>query len=315
MRVAWSGARSPCCAASALPTPTGDLMTKDLNSTGRWLRRIKQGLASEPQDREELLTVLHEAGERGLVDSDALSMIEGVLEVSEAQVRDIMVPRAQMVFVRRHERAAVILPKVVESGHSRFPVMDEDRDDIVGILLAKDLLRLSVEKHERFDIREFMRPALFVPESKRLNVLLREFRRNRNHMAIVVDEYGGVSGLVTIEDVIEQIVGEIDDEYDVDDDLNIRRDAERQFTVRGVTRIAEFNEYFGARLSEEEGFDTVAGLLMKEFGRLPRRGDAATIDGFEFRVTRADRRRIDALRVVPPQDVIPPEERLSDGES
>jgi magnesium and cobalt transporter len=291
-------------------------MTKDLNSTGRWLRRIKQGLASEPQDREELLTVLHDAGERGLVDSDALSMIEGVLEVSEAQVRDIMVPRAQMVFVRRHERAAVILPKVVESGHSRFPVMDEDRDDIVGILLAKDLLRLAGEKRERFDIREFMRPALFVPESKRLNVLLREFRRNRNHMAIVVDEYGGVSGLVTIEDVIEQIVGQIDDEFDVEDDLNIRRDAERQFTVRGVTRIAEFNEYFGAQLSEEEGFDTVAGLLMRRLGHLPRRGESATIEGFEFRVLRADRRRIEALRVVAPRDVLPPpEERAAGGGS
>ncbi len=291
-------------------------MTKDLNATGRWLKRLTQGLAPEPQDRQELLTVLRDAGERGLVDGDALSMIEGVLEVSDLQVRDIMVPRAQMVFIRRDERSASILPVVVESGHSRFPVMDEDRDDIVGILLAKDLLRLTVEKRERFDIREFMRPAQFVPESKRLNVLLREFRRNRNHMAIVVDEYGGVSGLVTIEDVIEQIVGEIDDEFDVEDDLNIRRDAERQFTVRGVTRIAEFNEYFGARLSESEGFDTVAGLLMKELGHLPRRGESATIEGFEFRVLRADRRRIEALRVVAPRDVLPPpEERAAGGGS
>ena len=290
-------------------------MTKDLNATGRWLKRLTQGLAAEPQDREELRAVLRDAGERGLVDGDALSMIEGVLEVSDLQVRDIMVPRAQMVFIRRDERAASILPVVVESGHSRFPVMDEDRDDIVGILLAKDLLRLTVEKRERFDIREFMRPALFVPESKRLNVLLREFRRNRNHMALVVDEYGGVSGLVTIEDVIEQIVGEIDDEFDVEDDHNIRRDAERQFTVRGVTRIAEFNEYFGARLSEEEGFDTVAGLIMKQLGHLPRRGESATIDGFEFRVLRADRRRIEALRVLAPRDVLPPEERPAGGGS
>ncbi|HEV2229718.1 MAG TPA: transporter associated domain-containing protein [Steroidobacteraceae bacterium] len=290
-------------------------MTKDLNATGRWLKRLTQGLASEPQDRQELLTVLRDAGERGLVDGDALSMIEGVLQVSDLQVRDIMVPRTQMVFIRRDQRAASILPVVVESGHSRFPVMDEDRDDIVGILLAKDLLRLTVEKRERFDIREFMRPALFVPESKRLNVLLREFRRNRNHMAIVVDEYGGVSGLVTIEDVIEQIVGEIDDEFDVEDDLNIRRDAERQFTVRGVTRIAEFNEYFGAQLSEEEGFDTVAGLVMKQLGHLPRRGESTTIDGFEFRVLRADRRRIEALQVVAPRDVLPPEERAAGGES
>jgi magnesium and cobalt transporter len=284
-------------------------MTRDLNATGRWLRRLTQGRA-EPQDRSELVTVLREAAERGLVDSEALTMLEGVLEVGDLQVRDIMVPRAQMVFVRRDQPAARILPVVVESGHSRFPVMDEDRDDIVGILLAKDLLRLTTSAaRERFDIKEFMRPAVFVPESKRLNVLLKEFRRNRNHMAIVVDEYGGVSGLCTIEDVIEQIVGEIDDEFDVEDDQNIRRDAERQFTVRGVTRIAEFNEYFGARLSEAEGFDTIAGLLMKELGRLPRRGESATIGGFEFRVLRADRRRIDTLRVVAPRDVLPPDER------
>jgi len=291
-------------------------MAKDLNATGRWLKRLAQGFVGEPQNRQELLAMLREAGERGLLEPDALTMLEGVLEVSDLQVRDIMIPRAQMVFVRRDDPFSKLLPVVVESGHSRFPVMDEDRDDIVGILLAKDLLRLyQAETRERFDIREYMRPAVFVPESKRLNVLLKEFRRNRNHMALVVDEYGGVSGLVTIEDVIEQIVGEIDDEFDVEDDHNIRKEAERQFTVRGVTRIDEFNEYFGAHLSEEEGFDTVAGLLMKEFGRLPRRGDSATIDGFELRVTRADRRRIDTLRVVPPHDVIPPEDRPSGGES
>jgi hemolysin (HlyC) family protein len=291
-------------------------MAKELNATGRWLKRLAQGFGSEPQDRQELLAMLREAGERGLLEPDALTMLEGVLEVGDLQVRDIMIPRAQMVFVRRDDPFSKLLPVVVESGHSRFPVMDEDRDDIVGILLAKDLLRLyPADMRERFDIREYMRPVVFVPESKRLNVLLKEFRRNRNHMALVVDEYGGVSGLVTIEDVIEQIVGDIDDEFDVEDDHNIRKEAERQFTVRGVTRIDEFNEYFGAHLSEEEGFDTVAGLMMKELGRLPRRGESATIDGFEFRVTRADRRRIDALRVVPPQDVIPPEDRPSGGES
>ena len=289
-------------------------MTRDLNATGRWLRRLTQGLANEPQDRSELLKMLREAAERGLLDNDALTMLEGVLEVGDLQVRDIMVPRGQMVFVRRDDPAARILPVVVESGHSRFPVMDEDRDNIVGILLAKDLLRLTTAAaRERFDIREYMRPAVFVPESKRLNVLLKEFRRSRNHMAIVVDEYGGVSGLCTIEDVIEQIVGEIDDEFDVEDD-NIRRDAERHFTVRGVTRIAEFNEYFGARLSETEGFDTVAGLIMKQLGRLPRRGENASIDGFEFRVLRADRRRIDTLRVIAPRDVLPPPEERPAGE-
>ncbi|HKT74996.1 MAG TPA: transporter associated domain-containing protein [Steroidobacteraceae bacterium] len=291
-------------------------MAKDLNATGRWLKRLTQSFAGEPQDREELLRVLREARERGLLDADALTMLEGVLDVSDLQVRDIMVPRAQMACVRREDPVASLLSVVVESGHSRFPVMDGDRDGIVGILLAKDLLRLCIgDAQERFDIREYMRPAVFVPESKRLNVLLKDFRRNRNHMAIVVDEYGGVSGLVTIEDVIEQITGEIDDEFDVDDDQNIRKEAERQFTVRGVTRIDEFNDYFGARLSEEEGFDTVAGLLMKQLGRLPRRGEVAHIDGFEFRVTRADRRRIDALRVVSPRDVVPPEERQTGGES
>ena len=283
-------------------------MAKDINSTGRWLKRLTQTFAAEPQDRQELLDILREARTRGLLDADALPMLEGVLAVAELHVRDIMVPRAQMVFVRRDDPVSQLLPTVVESGHSRFPVMDESSDDIVGILLAKDLLRLCSDgARERFDIREFMRPPVFVPESKRLNVLLKEFRGSRNHMAIVVDEYGGVAGLVTIEDVIEQIVGEIDDEFDVEDDQNIRKEAERLFLVRGVTRIEEFNEYFGARLSEEEGFETVAGLLMKQLGRLPRRGESASIDGFEFRVLRADRRRIDALRVVPPQDVTPPD--------
>jgi magnesium and cobalt transporter len=282
----------------------------DLNATGRWLKRLTRG--SEPQDRQQLLGVLREAGERSLIDADALTMLEGVLAVADLQVRDIMVPRAQMVVVRRSTPAARIIEVVVESGHSRYPVMDEDKDDIVGILLAKDLLRIPVSNAgERFDIREYMRPAVFVPESKRLNVLLKEFRRIRNHMAIVVDEYGGVAGLVTIEDVIEQIVGDIDDEFDVEDDQNIRRDAARQFTVRGVTRIHEFNDYFGAKLSEEEGVDTIAGLIMKQLGRLPRRGETASIEGFEFRVMRVDRRRIDALRVVAPRDVLPPEERAA----
>jgi magnesium and cobalt transporter len=287
------------------------MVSKDGTTTGRWLRRITQQIAGEPQDREDIVQVLREASERGLIDGDAQAMLEGVLDVAELQVRDIMVPRAQMVIVRRDDPPARILPVVVESGHSRFPVMDENRDDIVGILLAKDLLRLSGSgKRERFDIREYMRPAVFVPESKRLNVLLKEFRRNRNHMAIVVDEYGGVSGLVTIEDVIEQIIGEIDDEFDVEDDQNIRKEVERQFIVRGVTRLEEFNEYFGTHLTEE-GVDTVAGLVMQKLGRLPRRGETLSLDGLELRIVRADRRRIDAVRVVSAQDVIPPEERAA----
>jgi magnesium and cobalt transporter len=255
------------------------------------------------------VTLLRDAAARGLVDADALEMLEGVLAVADLQVRDIMVPRIQMVSVRRDDPPARILPIVIESGHSRFPVMDADRDDIVGILLAKDLLRhFAADARGSFDIREYMRPAVFVPEAKRLNVLLKEFRRNRNHMAIVVDEYGGVGGLVTIEDVIEQIVGEIDDEFDVEDDHNIRPEDTRHFTVRGVTRMEEFNEYFGTAFAEE-GFDTIAGLVMKHLGHLPRRGEFLTIDGFEFRVARADRRRVDSLRVTAPRDIVPPEER------
>ena len=288
------------------------MAAKDGNATGRWLKRFTQTLSGEPQDRDDVLAQLREAGERGVIDAEALLMLEGVLEVAELQVRDIMVPRGQMVFVRRDWLPDRILPVVVESGHSRFPVMDEDRDDIVGVMLAKDLLKLfAAGKDERFDIREYMRPVVFVPESKRLNVLLKEFRRNRNHMAMVVDEYGGVSGLVTIEDVIEQIIGEIDDEFDVEEDQNIRKEADRQFAVRGVTRLEEFNEYFGTEFSDEE-FDTVAGLIMKQLGRLPRRGESLSIDGFEFRVVRGDRRRVDGLRVVSPRDVIPPEDRQTD---
>lgn len=285
-------------------------MAKDSNATGRWLRKLTQSIAGEPQDREDLLANLRVAAERGLFDADAMSMIEGVLGVADLRVRDIMVPRAQMASVRRNQPSAQLLATVVESGHSRFPVMDDDRDDIVGILLAKDLLRVFAELgRERFDIRECMRAAVFVPESKRVNVLLKEFRDNRNHMAIVVDEYGGVAGLVTIEDVIEQIVGDIDDEYDVEDDLNIRKEAERQFNVRGATRIEEFNEYFGTSFPDEE-FDTVAGLVMKQFGRLPRRGEAVAIDDIEFRVLRSDRRRVDSLKIITPQDVVPLEERV-----
>jgi len=299
------------------------------SATGRWLKRTLKSISGEPQDREQLIELLRDAGERGVVDADATRMLEGVLEVSDLQVRDIMVPRAQMAFVRRDDPPERILPAVIESGHSRIPVMDENRDDIVGILLAKDLLRLAPQAYlaqksgaaatasrgraiERFDIREYMRPAVFVPESKRLNVLLRDFRRSRNHMAIVVDEYGGVSGLVTIEDVIEEIVGEIEDEFDVEDDRNIRKEEPRQFTVRGVTRLEEFNEYFGTQIAGD-GFDTVAGLVMNRLGRLPRRGETLAIDGLEFRIIRADRRRIDTVRVVSARDVTPPEERAADG--
>jgi magnesium and cobalt transporter len=274
-------------------------------STGRWLKRITQSMTGEPRDLAELIEHLREASERGLFDGDALVMLEGVLAVADMQVRDIMVPRSQMVFVERDESPEKLVELVVESGHSRFPVIGEDRDQILGILLAKDLLRLQVEADEGFEIREYMRPVAFVPESKRLNVLLKEFRRSHNHIAMVVDEYGGVCGLVTIEDVIEQIVGEIDDEHDVEEDQTIRKERPREFTVRALTPVAQFNSYFGKKFSDEE-YDTIGGLLMQEFGRLPRRGETVKVDGLEFRILRADRRRIDLLRVITPVDIEPP---------
>ncbi len=281
-------------------------------SSMSWLRKLGRAVSGEAQDRDDLVELMRQALVRGLIDADALQMLEGVLGVADLQVRDIMVPRAQMVAVRRDDPPEKLLPVIVESGHSRFPVVDDDRDDIVGILLAKDVLRIFASNRQQdFDIREFMRPAVVVPESKRVNVLLKEFRRNRNHMAIVIDEYGGVSGLVTIEDAIEQIVGDIDDEFDVEDDQNIRKEGERQFLVRGVTPISEFNEYFGADFSDAE-FDTVAGLVMKQLGRLPRRGESLVIGDIEVRVVRADRRRVESLKVIPPRDVVPLEERGSD---
>jgi magnesium and cobalt transporter len=282
---------------------------KDTGASGKWLRKLSRKMGGEAQDRGEVIEFLREATLRGVIEGDALGMLEGVLGVADIQVRDIMVPRAQMTVLNRDDDSDLLLKTVVESGHSRFPVMDEDREKIVGILLAKDLLRLAAQEDgTEFDIKEFMRPAVFVPESKRLNVLLREFRRSRVHMAIVADEYGGIAGLVTIEDVIEQIVGDIDDEHDVDEDVNIRKDGERQFIVRGQTPIDEFNEYFQTELSDDE-FDTVAGLVMKQLGRLPRRGETLQLAGCELKVLRFDRRRIDSLRLTAPHDVVPPEDR------
>lgn len=275
------------------------------------MRRLTDTFSGEPRDLEDFTEILASARDRGIVNPETFDMIEGVLQVSELQVRDIMVPRSQMVVVDRDASPEEILPTVIESGHSRFPVIGENRDQVVGVLLAKDLLRYFAQGRQRdkndFDIKECLRPAVFIPESKRLNVLLREFRVSHHHMAIVVDEYGGVSGLVTIEDVLEQIVGDIDDEYDVDDDLDIRRDGERQFTVRAQTPIEDFNEYFGTDFSDEE-FDTIGGLAMNLLGRMPRRGDAFKLGELDFRVLRADRRRVETLRVVTPQDILPEDE-------
>jgi magnesium and cobalt transporter len=260
------------------------------------LERLSAFLVREPEDREELLAVLHGAFEHRLLDADALSIIEGALQVSEMTVRDVMIPRAQMDVVSIDDDPAEFIPFVLETRHSRFPVIGENKDDVVGILLAKELLNYYASP-ESFNLRDTLRPAVFVPESKRLNVLLRDFRANRNHIAIVVDEYGGVSGLVTIEDVLEQIVGDIEDEYDFDEaEDNIIPEPNGRFRVKAQTEIVDFNEALKADFAHEE-FHTVGGLVLQAFGRLPKRGEATTIDSFRFRVVRADSRRIYTLEV------------------
>ncbi len=260
------------------------------------LERLSAFLIREPEDRDELLALLHGAFERKLLDADALSIIEGALQVSEMTVRDIMIPRSQMDVVSIDDEPEQFIPFVMETRHSRFPVVGENKDDVVGILLAKELLNYYANP-ESFNLRDTLRPAVFVPESKRLNVLLRDFRANRNHIAIVVDEYGGVSGLVTIEDVLEQIVGDIEDEYDFDEaEDNIIPEAGARYRVKAQTEIAAFNEALGARFSDEE-FHTIGGLVLQAFGRLPKRGEATTIGNFRFKVVRADSRRIYTLQV------------------
>jgi len=259
------------------------------------LERIGAILMREPEDRDQLLELLQSSYERNLMDADALAMIEGVLQVSELQARDIMVPRAQMDVVDINDTPEVFLPKVIESGHSRFPVVAVTKDEIIGILLAKDLLRYYAG-HES-NVRDMLRPAVFIPESKRLNVLLKDFRRARNHMAIVVDEYGGVAGIVTIEDVLEQIVGEIEDEYDFDEtEAQILLDRNGLYRVKAQTSIEDFNATFGTEFSDDE-YDTIGGLLLNRFGRLPKRGEEIEFDGLRFRVQRADSRRLHSLLV------------------
>jgi len=262
----------------------------------RLLERLSALLLREPEDREQLVELLHSAYERQLLDADALSIIEGALQVSEMTARDIMIPRAQMDTIKITDDPGEFIPFVLETAHSRFPVIDEDRDDVIGILLAKDLLRYYSDPDE-FNMRDMLRPAVFIPESKPLNVLLRDFRANRNHIAIVVDEYGGVSGLVTIEDVLEQIVGDIDDEYDFDEtEDNIIEEATGRWRVKAQTEIPDFNAEFGTAFSDDE-YDTIGGLLLQRFGRVPKRGDRETIDGLTFEILRADSRRVHALLV------------------
>jgi len=276
-------------------------MTNDRSSDGsrprNWLERLSQLFGGEPQDREQLIELLKDAKQRDLLDTDALSMIEGVLQVSDLRVRDIMIPRAEMVYIRRDDPLERVLEIAVKSAHSRFPVTGDDKGEVVGVLLAKDLLTFCVENGRRpFNIRELLRPTVFVPESKRLNVLLKEFRASRNHMAIVVDEYGSAAGLVTIEDVLEQIVGEIEDEHDYDEGAEIFRRGPNNWSTKARTPIEDFNAYFESDFSDEE-FDTIGGLVMNAFGHVPKRGESVEIGPFRFAVMRADSRRVHLLSI------------------
>jgi magnesium and cobalt transporter len=277
-------------------------MSDDSSSTeghsDSWVRRLGRSLAGAPRNRDELSEILREARQFELMDADALLMIHGVLEAADTPVEHIMIPRSQMVVVEHGMPIQDVLRIVVESGHSRFPVIGDNRDQILGILLAKDLLKYATDDLDsnEFDMRSTLRPPAFVPETKRLNVLLKEFRSGRNHMALVVDEYGGVSGLVTIEDVLETIVGDIDDEYDETEGASILRQDNRHYMVKGLTSIEDFNSFFGANFSDDE-FDTVGGLVTHHFGHLPKRGESTDIGEFEFQVNRSDNRRLHMLRV------------------
>ena len=260
------------------------------------LERISHFLTGEPQDQEDLLEILRDSEEKHLLDSESLRMIEGVMQVSELRVRDIMIPRSQMVVVPREAELETIFPLVIEFAHSRFPVIEEDKSKVVGILLAKDLLPHAL-RDKTIKVEDVMRPASVVPESKRLNVLLKEFRTERNHMAIVVDEYGNAAGLVTIEDVLEQIVGKIEDEHDEDENKEyISQRSEREFIVSALTPIDEFNDYFSADL-EDTDCDTIGGLILQRLEHFPKKGEKVEFDDFNFEVLRADNRRVHLLRL------------------
>lgn len=263
-----------------------------------WLERIGSALSGEPTSREDLVELLRDAQSDGLIAADTLRMMEGAIAVSDLSVGDVMIPRSQMVVLPADARFLDLMKQVVESGHSRFPVHGEDKDEILGILLAKDLLRGVVADNGPGSVRELLRPAVLIPESKRLNVLLREFRLSRNHMAIVVDEYGGVAGLLTIEDVLEQIVGEIDDEHDDAEDPQalIAAQADGQYVVDALTPIEDFNERFGADFDDDE-YDTIGGLVTAAIGHLPEAGEELTLGRFAFRVAHADARRVHAFHV------------------
>lgn len=274
-------------------------MNDDINqsTTRTWLEKLGNLLGGEPRDKNELMEMLRDATERRVLDTNSLGMIEGVLEVPKLRVRDIMIPRSQMVVIEQDMDLKQILPIVITTVHSRFPVIGENKDEVLGILLAKDLLAFAFGE-KPFNLQEILRPAVFVPESKRLDVLLQEFRKNRNHMAVVVDEYGGVTGLITIEDVLEQIVGDIEDEYDTEEDQYIKKYNENAYAVKALAPIEEFNEFFGSHLDDKDA-DTVGGLVLSKFGHLPKRGETIELSGFRFKILRADSRRIHLLQVVP----------------
>src|SRR3990167_4994823 len=276
-------------------------MNDDVENTAikqkSWFERLSTLLIREPQTREQLMEVLRHSEENGLLSAEMLNMIESILQVSEMQVREVMIPKSQMVVIEKDHKFNDILPLVIESGHSRFPVMDQSGHDVIGVLLAKDLLKYCYNQEaSHFQVANVLRPTVFVPQSKRLNVLLREFRIARNHIAIVIDEYGHVAGLVTIEDVLEQIVGEIEDEYDIQEDGFIKKHDDNSYTVKAAIPIEEFNESFDTTFSDEE-FDTIGGIIMKEFGHLPKRGETLTLENLQFKVLHSDSRRIHLLEV------------------
>ncbi len=266
-------------------------------STKGWLERILNVFAGEPQNQKQLLDLLKNLQKHQLIGADELYMIGGVLQVSDMQVRDIMIPRGQMIVLEHSDSLPEIIEKITDSGHSRFPVIDDDKDDVVGILLAKDLLQLSLENTDEFEFNDYIRPASFIPESKRSNVLLKEFRQRRSHMAMIVDEYGGVSGLVTIEDVLEQIVGKIDDEHDDDAEVDIQPHGANRYSVRALTPLQDFNAFFKTAYNSED-VETIGGYLLGHIGHLPERGETLVLDNLTFKVMNADSRQVHLFQVV-----------------
>ncbi|OUR65856.1 magnesium/cobalt efflux protein [Methylophaga sp. 42_25_T18] len=272
-----------------------------------WVKRLSN-IFLKPEDQAQLIDLIRSAAKRHILDAEALAIVEGALSVSDMQARDIMIPRSQVVMVSKDATAEDTLKLITETAHSRFPVMDDDRDDVIGILLAKDLLSAVVANGKfEFDLRELLRPAVFIPESKRLNVLLREFRARRNHMAIVVDEYGGVAGIITIENVLEQIVGEIEDEHDIDDDAPILKRSETNYTIKALTSVEDFNEFFDMDWDDED-FDTVGGFVVNQFGHMPERDEEVSVGRFQFTVVRADNRRVHLLEM----EILPETEQQED---